>query len=439
MREARDGVWTGAVWRPPPGKRGVFLHRRLVEVGQRGVKVRRLGSDRAGEIRITRFLRNSKVSSEAIFEEAAQRTLGRVRGLHILAIQDTTSLRDDGAGKSVQAHPLIAVDAESGALLGLAGAEIIARDGVLKASRKSRPSTERQSRRWLDGAEKAARLKEAGAACVTVIADRESDIYELFAARPEAVELLIRANHDRALADAPRLFAHLAAQPEAGCFEIALPAAPGRKARTARIALRFCSVDLKRPVSASTDLAECLSLYAVEAREVDPPDGVTPAHWRLLTTHRVEDLTTARWIAGLYRRRWLIEELFRTCKAKGFDVERIGLAEGPFEILCAATLVAAISVLALVQERDGKARRPLEDVFQPDEAPALAAVCKSLEGKTQKQKNPHPQGSLAYAAWVCARLGGWTGYYGKPGPIVMLHGLHQFRAIQRGWSLAHNV
>ncbi|MGA8447201.1 MAG: hypothetical protein WB766_18710, partial [Roseiarcus sp.] len=40
-----------------------------------------------------------------------------------------------------------------------------------------------------------------------------------------------------------------------------------------------------------------------------------------------------------------------------------------------------------------------------------------------KQKNPHPPGSLAFAAWVFARLGGWTGYYGKPGPIVMLRGL----------------
>ena len=40
---------------------------------------------------------------------------------------------------------------------------------------------------------------------------------------------------------------------------------------------------------------------------------------------------------------------------------------------------------------------------------------------------------------VCARLGGWTGYYGKPGPVVMLRGLHYFRAIQHGWSLARFV
>jgi Transposase DDE domain len=144
-------------------------------------------------------------------------------------------------------------------------------------------------------------------------------------------------------------------------------------------------------------------------------------------------------LAGLYRHRWQIEELFRTLKTRGFDIERVTIAEGPFKKLAAAALVAAVSVLQLVQERDGRAKRPLEDVFHLDERQALEAVSASLEGKTERQKNLHPKGSLAYAAWVCARLGGWTGYYGKPGPIVMLRGLHQFRAIQHGLALAQNV
>jgi hypothetical protein len=59
----------------------------------------------------------------------------------------------------------------------------------------------------------------------------------------------------------------------------------------------------------------------------------------------------------------------------------------------------------------------------------------SLEGKTAKHNNPHPKGSLAFASRVCARLGGWTGYYGKPGPIVMLRGLTEFHAIKHGWRL----
>ena len=86
-------------------------------------------------------------------------------------------------------------------------------------------------------------------------------------------------------------------------------------------------------------------------------------------------------------------------------------------------------------EREGQAQRPLSDVFDSDDQPALERVCQTLEGQTAKQTNPHPRGSLAYAAWVFARLGGWTGYYGKPGPIVMIRGLTQFHAIKHGWRL----
>jgi hypothetical protein len=177
----------------------------------------------------------------------------------------------------------------------------------------------------------------------------------------------------------------------------------------------------------------------VEAREIDPPGKTKPICWRLLTTHQVETLEQAIFISQLYRQRWVIEELFRTLKSRGFDIERVAIAEGPFEKLAAAAIVAAVTIMQMVRERDGAANRPLEDAFDPGEFPALEAVSRSLEGKTEKQKNPHPKGSLAFATWVCARLGGWTGYYGKPGPVVILRGLYQFRATQRGWSLARNV
>jgi hypothetical protein len=109
--------------------------------------------------------------------------------------------------------------------------------------------------------------------------------------------------------------------------------------------------------------------------------------------------------------------------------------DGPLEKVVTAILIAAIKVMQLVAERDGMARRPLTDVFDSDDQPALERVCKDLEGKTEKQKNPHPKSSLAFAACVFARLGGWTGYYGKPGPIVMLRGLTKFHAVKHGWSL----
>ena len=154
------------------------------------------------------------------------------------------------------------------------------------------------------------------------------------------------------------------------------------------------------------------------------------------TTHAASSLTDARRITRDYRGRWTIEQLFRTKKTKGFDIEACRVAEnGPYENLAAATLIAAIQVSQLVHDRDGTAGRPLDDVFDLADQPALEAIGATLEGKTERQKNPHGKGTLARAAWICARLGGWTGYYGKPGPIVMLQGFMRFKAMHQGWRL----
>ncbi|MFO1118680.1 MAG: hypothetical protein U1E38_00600 [Rhodospirillales bacterium] len=69
----------------------------------------------------------------------------------------------------------------------------------------------------------------AAAASVTVIADRESDIFEAFAQRPEGVGLVVRAAHDRSLSDGQALFAAIKATPAAGQADLELPARPGRQ------------------------------------------------------------------------------------------------------------------------------------------------------------------------------------------------------------------
>jgi hypothetical protein len=247
---------------------------------------------------------------------------------------------------------------------------------------------------------------------------------------------------DRLLADGSRLFAYATRLAEAGRMSIALAAAPGRSARQANLALRFGEVVLVRPASRTAaeaaGLPETVRLSVVEAVEIDAPADSPPAHWRLLTTHVVADVAAARRIVGFYRQRWVIEELFRTIKTKGFDIEAVGIADQPFAKLAAATLIAAITVLKLVRDRDGLAKRPLEDALDRADRPLLEAVSASLEGNTARQKNPHPKGSLAFAAWTFARLGGWTGYYGKPGPVVILHGLNRFHDIKHGHAI-HDV
>lgn len=434
-------IWAGLA--TAACKRGARLLGRLVRSAGSGVRVRALGGDRAGEMRITRFVRNARVTPAEMFATAAARTGTLVRGRHILAIQDTTTLRDDGRDCSLLMHPTIAVDAADGALLGLVHGQMLRRQGGLKARRKTACFADKQSHRWLKATQAAGMLAEHGASGVTVVADREGDIYEEFACRPAGVDLLIRAAQDRCLAGQQRLFTCAQAWPELGRITVTLAAGPGRPARTATLAVRAGAISLARPQRPAAEraaLPATVDLHLVEACEIAAPVGQPCVHWRLLTTHGVTTLIQARQIIGFYRQRWTIEQLFRICKTKGFDIEAVRIeAPDPFDNLAAATLIAAIRVLQLVRDRDGTAARPVQDVFEPDDLPPLQAACAELEGKTERQKNPHPIGSLAYAAWVCARLGGWTGYYGKPGPIVMLNGYRQFQAIQQGWRWAKHV
>jgi hypothetical protein len=63
---------------------------------------------------------------------------------------------------------------------------------------------------------------------------------------------------------------------------------------------------------------------------------------------------------------------------------------------------------------------------------------RQLEGKTDKLKNPHSKECLAFAAWVIARLAGWSGYTSQrpPGPIDFLIGLQRFNERFQGFKIA---
>src|SRR5262245_26616855 len=160
-------------------------------------------------------------------------------------------------------------------------------------------------------------------------------------------------------------------------------------------------------------------------------------------THAVPDLAKAIEIIDWYRQRWHIEQLFWTLKSQGFDLEasQIETAEALMKLAIMATQ-AATRVMQLVRARDGKDPRPAEDLFSTDEINIIADLQADLQGRTERQKNPHPPRSLAWAAWTIARLGGWKGYStsdGPPGPLIMRRGLEAFEKICRGYALARSV
>ena len=103
--------------------------------------------------------------------------------------------------------------------------------------------------------------------------------------------------------------------------------------------------------------------------------------------------------------------------------------------LAVVKLAAACRTIQLVAARDG-GPRPATDVIDPALLPVAEAIGPTLEGKTERQKNPNPVYSLAWLAWMIARLGGWNCYYKPPGPKTMRAGWAQFETMTAGFAVA---
>jgi hypothetical protein len=386
---------------------------------------------------------------------AASRTAERVAGREIIVVQDTSELilggrraKANGYGpvgkgggtRGLLLHAALALDADNDALLGLVDAQIWNRDKGKVTPRRSRATADKESQRWLSVAAQAGAALSA-ARSITVISDRESDIYQHFAQQPVNVELIVRSSWNRKInlpsGASTQLFTFVDGLPEAARFSVTIPAAPGRKERAAVLALRFSPVTLCKPhPSPAPDLPNAIGLTMVDVREVSSGHDGKPIHWRLLTTHDVTSSKKARRIVDLYRRRWTIEEFFRTLKSAGFDIEEADIGEPDvMKKFVAAVAVSTVTIMQLVRARDGTTEEKMIEAFEPDDQPVLEALSAQLEGATDRQKNPHPKATLAFAAWVVARLGGWTAYYGKPGPKVMRIGLEAFRRIKYGTTL----
>lgn len=436
-------------------KRGEWFVERIVATHSLVLKT--VGGDRAGEAAINRYLGHEDIDADAILAAPVARTKAAVHGRRIVVAQDTTEVNfasrarrrkdlgpgGDGASPGFFIHPQIVVDAETEAVLGLAGAELWTRAPGKVEGRRRRTLAEKESRRWLTGAETAAEAL-AGAAQIIVTSDRESDIYGYFAAKPDTADLIVRAAQDRALAEAGSVNNAAADWPVLSSSTVAVAAKPAgakggpQPARMARVEVRARPITIRRPSGRTANRAdpEHLTLGLVVAREVDAPAGVEPLLWRLLTTLPIAAAAQAEEVVRLYRLRWRIEEVFRVLKKDGLDLEasQVTQARRLFK-LAASGLIASVRILQLVDARDGS-ERPATDVIDADEIAAVAAIGAELEGRTARQQNPWPEGSLAWLAWIVARLGGWNCYYRPPGPKTMANGWRRLAERLAGFAAA---
>lgn len=422
-------------------------------VAGKNVCIRRLSrGDRALEVRFNRFLSHDKVTAERIIESWSETTVAAVEGRHVLAIQDTSEIhfnttpqRRRGLGEigkgnnhGVLLHPLLAVDADDGSCLGLLSGQVWTRKGRRTTSHDERELSDKESQRWISTVV-AARPLLIDAATVTVLGDRESDIFALYAGSAEQhFHVIARSMHDRKLADSDGLYETSNAMPAVDQRAIPLPARASRPARLARLELRFGAIELARPQNKFLrHLSKSLPLAVVDVREVNAGHGVEPLHWRLLTSHQVVDVEGAWRIVEWYKQRWIIEQFFRVLKTQGLKLEdsQIGTANRLLKLVAIAAKAAVITI-QLLQARDG-GRQFVLVAFRGGEINALTALNQQIEARSKRLKNPHPPDSLAWAAWIIGRLGGWDGYPSSkpPGPITFKNGLEYFQAVAAGWSL----
>lgn len=419
----------------------------------------------AGTKACYRLFDQPEVNSGAILSAHRAAMLERLRaadgGTTLLVLQDTTSLNYDthrskqGLGPTsangkdrtpgLFVHGQLVAGAD-GAVHGLASALIYARQprgaGEPAGKRNRQPLEEKESHRWVAGWHEAQRLWEelGGTRPVLSVADREADIYELLAAcqqtraeRGGGAGLLVRSQHDRKLEDGGTpLWQTPAALPVTATLVVELPRGKqGLKARKATLAVRAGRVRLAVPAHKKKylGLSDSIELWALEVREIDPPPGVEPVCWQLLTTESVADAADAARLAGWYALRWRIEDFHRVLKT-GCRVEsRQVRAAEKLKAFIALDMVVAVHLLSMVWQARISPELAVEGWLDREEWEVLAVH--AAGGGPPPERPP----ATGQAVRMIARLGGFLGRKGdgEPGPEVLWRGLTKLRTLAEAW------
>ncbi len=379
-------------------KKGAALYESMSQA--QSVNIRAMSRNRAEQVGYYRFLENQNVSVSELVRSAAGHCQQQVAGRHVLAISDSSEINLQAQAGDLKfedigvvgnnhdvgffLHPTLVVDAESGFPLGLSAIQLWHRDpkrpDKYERQYPQLPIEEKESYKWLLSAERSRDHLMAGdAVCVTHVGDRESDIYEELVRVPDAhTRLLVRSCRDRRLHDkATMLYETLSQQPVEGTYTVEVLADPrrNRESREAWLAVRFAPATLRCPKKVDAhDYRESVSLYAVEAKEVIPPAGAEPIHWRLLTTHPVHTVEQSLQVIQWYRWRWQIEQLFALLKRVGLDLESTRLES--LKAIERLTILALMVTLRLLQLKAGRADETLSaSVTFNDQQQQSAAKC----------------------------------------------------------------
>ena len=402
---------------------------------------------------VYRFFQSKRFNMNDILAPHVESTIGRCAAAEgvVLAVQDTTTLNytahqstkdlgpigKKGGSVGLHLHSTIAFDAD-GVPLGLLHAQCWARDkdgDTPSAFSSSFDTSKTESEKWQNSFKALIEMKKRLPRVPLIsVGDREADFYELFElalSSPDNPHLLVRAHHNRALEDEQgKLWEFMGGHPAADTLDVQIPPRGGRKARTAQVVLRFAQVTLKPPQNMKDRKA--LKIWAVLAREDDPPDGTDALEWMLLTTAPTVTAADAAERLQWYCRRWGIEVFHRILKS-GCRIEDRQLGDADTTAKCLAVdMVAAWRVFHMTILGRYCPNEPCTIFFTESQWKAL-----SLKHTGTIPDEPP---TLKVAMRQVAALGGFLGRKsdGDPGPTTLWRGFEKLDGMAEIFEITMN-
>ncbi len=391
------------------------------------------------------------VTFEAIAKPHWQQTRAVQPGRY-LVLSDTTEIDfgyhreikglseiGNGSGRGFLLHNALLVEAERQTLIGVAGQSIHYRKPrPKKENAAQRFKRERESRVWGDVIDQ---IGTPGDGVQLVhVCDRGADDFEVFChLLQNEGDWVVRASSTHRLILTPDgekipLIEYLPSLPVAGMYELRLRARPGQSARTAKLEVRFGTLEMpvprhKSPYVKSLD-PRPLAQSVVWVREVDAPAGAIPIEWVLYTSLPVTSFEEAWAVIEYYECRWLIEEYHKALKT-GCGVQRRLLREtGRLEAMVGLMSVVAVRLLQLKSVARSDPDRPARAVVPPLWLQMLKAVRKKL-------RRIHDLTIYEFYREL-AKLGGFLGRRsdGEPGWITIWRGWEKLNTLVQGARLA---
>jgi Transposase DNA-binding len=349
----------------------------------------------------------------------------------------------DGHGRGYYCHNSLAVVVETRQVLGLA-AQLLHRrrkvpPGEKREQRRQRP--DRESLLWKRGSQSIPVAPE-GRLWVDV-ADRGADITEFLDYEEQAgKKYLVRSQHNRHIelenpekpGETLRVKLHDWARslPTTDERTLEVQTKPGQPARTARLAIAWTKVTLLPPRQPrGEERGVPLQVWVVRVAEIDPPAGVEPLEWILLTNVPVLCAADAWERVNWYRVRWVVEEYHKGQKT-GCGIEALQFRHRDrLEPVIALLSVVALTLLEL---RD-LSRRP--EAQHQRAAEVLPWVWVRLLSLWRHQEE-RPDWTVHDFYFALARLGGHQNrrHDHPPGWLVLWRGWTKLQAMLEGAAAA---